>query len=530
VSYPSKDKTIADAVVSGLEIGGIRCWIAPRDLTPGMNWPESITNAIDSSRIMLIIFSGNSNHSSNVLREVEFAISKGLHVIPFRIEKTDPSGSLAYFLSTTHWIDGFPPPIERYIDKLVETIRVYIGSKTVSTDQDHTDSKIINSQKDTVEKRSFIKRIFNRAGNDNQEEKTTADYLRATGGNDENTRLKVVDSLEVQGASTQGVIQFCIGDVTRAGQEHLVDVLVASAYRDSYYPVPGSVFGSLFRKGISVEDLANNKEVDLRGAFSCWLSKEIIDPPEGIRFRRLLCYEPSESAKAGEQIGDIFRSLAPFIGGQEPIRTVATTLVAAGASRRITQHQSLQLLVEAAVHWMSAGLPIECFKIICLPNQDDEALTQLFSDLKSRYKSAFTMGQYQFSYDFFFSYSHKDTREIDLFMDMLLGQNKDLRIYIDKKHLNLGSAWQREIYEAIDDCHKVAIFYSPTYLDSKVCIEEFNIALCRHRESDEPILKPIYLYSANLPTYMRLVQFFDCRESNQDKLQQAANHLLQDVL
>ncbi len=530
MSYPSKDKTIADAVVAGLENGGIRCWIAPRDLTPGMNWPESIANAIDSSRIMLIIFSGNSNHSSNVLREVEFAISKGLDVIPFRIEKTDPSGSLAYFLSTTHWIDGFPPPIERYIDKLVETIRVYIGSEAVSTNQDHPNSEIIDYQKETDGKKGFLKRVFSKAGNDHREEEKTNEYLRASSGNEDNARLKVVDSLEVQGTSAHGVIQFCIGDVTRAGPEHLLDVLVTSAYRDSYYPVPGSVFGSLFRKGISVDELASNKEVDLRGAFSCWLSKEIIDPPEGIRFRRLLCYEPSESAKAGEQIGDIFRSLAPFIGGQEPIRTVATTLVAAGASRRITQHQSLQLLVEAAVHWMSAGLPIECFKIICLPNQDAEALTQIFSDIKSHYKAAFTVGQSQFSYDFFFSYSHKDTREIDLFMDMLLSQNKDLRIYIDKKNLNPGSAWQREIYEAIDDCQKVAIFFSPTYLDSKVCIEEFNIALCRHRESDEPILKPIYLYSANLPTYMRLVQFFDCRESNQDKLQQAANHLLQDIL
>lgn len=34
VSYSSKDKPVADAVVAGLEQKGIRCWIAPRDLTP----------------------------------------------------------------------------------------------------------------------------------------------------------------------------------------------------------------------------------------------------------------------------------------------------------------------------------------------------------------------------------------------------------------------------------------------------------------------------------------------------------------
>ncbi len=74
-----------------------------------------------------------------------------------------------------------------------------------------------------------------------------------------------------------------------------------------------------------------------------------------------------------------------------------------------------------------------------------------------------------------------------------------------------------QVVRAIDDCNKVLTFYSPSYLDSKVCIEEFNIALCRHRESEDPVLLPVYLYSASLPTYMRLVQFSDCREFNLGK-------------
>lgn len=35
LSYSSKDKTTADAVVSDLEGHGIKCWYAPRDITPG---------------------------------------------------------------------------------------------------------------------------------------------------------------------------------------------------------------------------------------------------------------------------------------------------------------------------------------------------------------------------------------------------------------------------------------------------------------------------------------------------------------
>ena len=35
VSYSSKDKAVADAIVSALENSGLRCWVAPRDVKPG---------------------------------------------------------------------------------------------------------------------------------------------------------------------------------------------------------------------------------------------------------------------------------------------------------------------------------------------------------------------------------------------------------------------------------------------------------------------------------------------------------------
>ncbi|MBW6466718.1 MAG: toll/interleukin-1 receptor domain-containing protein [Brevefilum sp.] len=128
------------------------------------------------------------------------------------------------------------------------------------------------------------------------------------------------------------------------------------------------------------------------------------------------------------------------------------------------------------------------------------------------------------AHDVFVSYSHNDKAITDAVVDGV--ENNHIRCWVAPRDISPGSS----LGEAIDDCRKVAAFYSPTYLDSKVCIEEFNIALCRHRESDEPILKPIYLYSANLPTYMRLVQFFDCRESNPERIEQAVIHLLEDAV
>src|SRR5262245_10875317 len=97
ISYSSKDKPVADAVCANLEANGIRCWIAPRDILPGQDWGESIIDAINQSRIMVLVFSSSANTSPQIKREVERSVSKGIPIIPFRIEDVPLSKSLEYF-------------------------------------------------------------------------------------------------------------------------------------------------------------------------------------------------------------------------------------------------------------------------------------------------------------------------------------------------------------------------------------------------------------------------------------------------
>ena len=125
VSYANHDKPIADAVVAGLESKGLRCWIAPRDIMPGTSWGEAIVSAIEGSRFMVIIMSKNANRSNQVVREVERAVSNNVIIIPFRIEQIDPTGAMAYFLSTEHWLDAITPPLEAHIQKLGNTIQLF---------------------------------------------------------------------------------------------------------------------------------------------------------------------------------------------------------------------------------------------------------------------------------------------------------------------------------------------------------------------------------------------------------------------
>ena len=136
VSYASRDKPVADAVCAALENRGIRCWIAPRDILPGLDWGAAIIGAINETRLMVLVFSSNANKSHQIRREVERAVSKGLTVIPLRIEDVPPGKTLEYFISTPHWLDAITPPIERHLDHIAETVQLLLTARDTRLHRD----------------------------------------------------------------------------------------------------------------------------------------------------------------------------------------------------------------------------------------------------------------------------------------------------------------------------------------------------------------------------------------------------------
>jgi hypothetical protein len=128
ISYSTHDKATADAACAALEASGIRCWIAPRDIMPGAEWGEAIIDAINHCRVLILIFSANANESPQIRREVERAVSKGVPVIPLRIQDIAPTRSLEYFIGTVHWLDALTPPLETHLRRLVETVKTLCRS------------------------------------------------------------------------------------------------------------------------------------------------------------------------------------------------------------------------------------------------------------------------------------------------------------------------------------------------------------------------------------------------------------------
>jgi hypothetical protein len=133
ISYSSKDMPAGEAVGSALEQHGLRCWIAPRDIVPGIGWAKSIVRAIGQSRTMGLVLSEHANSSPQIEREVERAVNKSILIILFRIKEVPPSEALEYFLSSPHWLDAFRPPLGQHLDPLVEAVQALLGTHPAET-------------------------------------------------------------------------------------------------------------------------------------------------------------------------------------------------------------------------------------------------------------------------------------------------------------------------------------------------------------------------------------------------------------
>lgn len=123
VSYATADRDAAFRIVGFLEGQGIHCWVAPRDVAPGVEYGHAIINAIEQCKALVLVLSDQSNDSQFVRKEVERAVSKTKVVLPVRIREVTPSGSLEFYISSAQWVDAWKTPMEQHLMPLVAAIK-----------------------------------------------------------------------------------------------------------------------------------------------------------------------------------------------------------------------------------------------------------------------------------------------------------------------------------------------------------------------------------------------------------------------
>jgi TPR repeat protein len=135
LSYASKDQKTAETICQALEGRGLDCWISCRNVHPGENFQEAIVRAIRGAKVMLFIFSANSNNSDEVKKEIVLASQHKLFVIPIRVEDVVPNDSLSYEFATRQWIDLFRDwdfALEQLATQIVAVTAMVAGGNTTA--------------------------------------------------------------------------------------------------------------------------------------------------------------------------------------------------------------------------------------------------------------------------------------------------------------------------------------------------------------------------------------------------------------
>ena len=108
ISYSSKDQQYADEIVAYLEERGFSCFIAHRDIKAGESYDMRLIDAIDHAKLVVLVFSDNSDMSKHVKSEIAMAFDNETTIIPYKITGSKPT-QLKYYLQTAHWLDATAP-------------------------------------------------------------------------------------------------------------------------------------------------------------------------------------------------------------------------------------------------------------------------------------------------------------------------------------------------------------------------------------------------------------------------------------
>ncbi len=123
ITYSSEDRPVAEKACSFLENAGIGCWLASRDVPEGGSKKEALNAAIKASKVMVIVFSSDTNKATYLAPELNLAINANVDIIPLRIDGTEPEGVMQYYLADTQWLDVDNPPAEEQLQKLADTVK-----------------------------------------------------------------------------------------------------------------------------------------------------------------------------------------------------------------------------------------------------------------------------------------------------------------------------------------------------------------------------------------------------------------------
>jgi hypothetical protein len=378
--------------------------------------------------------------------------------------------------------------------------------------------------------------------------------------------MQLIRRLTVSDGRQDRQIGLYAGDLARIPAGQAVDLLVVSAFPDSYRPLPGTLIGALQQRGLSLARLAADKEHDLRQVSAFWLSRPLAADYPDMHIGRIACFEPLLLGPPPQVVGELFRGLFPFLD-QDRDAVVAMPLLGAG-NQRWPPEAIFRPLLEAAVHWLQRGMPISELRIVEIQEQRVRDLAQQFDaferglrepapvvvpapppasvprgrtwriwpfaprraeteSLPPRPAPAVPEPAGRDGFDVFLSYAEEDKEAAQRIARLLQAEVQDIRIFDYRFSIDVGQSWQQEIDAAIEGCKKIVALMSADYFASPECKEELMIARLRNKRSNFEVFFPLYWKDAGraLAMWLQATTYSDCREGDAAKLGEVARRL-----
>jgi TolB-like protein/Flp pilus assembly protein TadD len=106
ISYRRADMAWAKLLHDQLKAEGVEAWYDAQ-IGAGQDWRVATANALEASRIFVLLFSSNAAMSSDIAKELAAAALENKLIIPVRLENIAPKGAFLYELASRNWINAF---------------------------------------------------------------------------------------------------------------------------------------------------------------------------------------------------------------------------------------------------------------------------------------------------------------------------------------------------------------------------------------------------------------------------------------
>lgn len=261
-----------------------------------------------------------------------------------------------------------------------------------------------------------------------------------------------------------------------------IDILITSAFKNSYAPIPGTIFRALHKAGISAQLLALRPEIDLRNLCHVWLSAEISNNSTPVQ--RIGCLEMCYDRAPGHslRIGDMLDSIKALffmldIASQYhiPVETVVLPLLGGGC-QHIEGSLVLIPIFNECISFLSRN---EHIKKICFVELDPYKAELIASSLTRFYQShpqTFSLPQKtnnsQQTPLVFISYASADKNIADNLCAKL--ENKGFPVWYAPR--NVTGPYAACIANAISSCTHFIVILSKNSFQSEHVLNEVDLA------------------------------------------------------